>query len=108
MRKYQFGRPGGGDQLASVLIASAPGRSQVAGGEQGRYCYNFITEARTGLRLVGILQLLSPAGLFQPTQSVLGNVIGLFSEIVSASQRVDGRGRQGGRERVLEFVLDNN
>ena len=71
------------------------------GGRGGRYCYNFITEAQTGLRLVGILQLLSPSGLFQPTQSALGNVIGLFSEI--EYQPLRGLMGEEGREGVLEF-----
>ena len=93
------------------MIAAAPGRSQVATeGEGGRggYCYNFISEARAGLRLVGMicraLPLLSPSGLFQAS-AVRGNLSGLFSEIESASQRVDGRGRGRGSQC---FVLDNN
>ena len=50
------------------------------------------------------LPLLSPSGLFQAS-AVRGNLSGRFSEIESASQRVDGRGRGRGSQC---FVLDNN
>ena len=77
--KISIWAAGGGDQLASVLIASAPGRSQVAGGVQGRYCYNFITgTGRLGdwPSLCGKTAIIVSRQTLQALLSVLGNVRG--------------------------------